>query len=167
MATPLQRMNVKARLLIGLLFLLGVAASASDVAAAPGAWGIDDPRIQSGVLRSEFDDPRTGTAERPLLVDCEASADPARCADIDTVFRENNSYTNESEHPSASYWMLTVNNDKSFVERCEDGGPPQASDKAAIKAANATIVDRVAILITCTRLLPGIADLHAAYVEAC
>src|SRR5262249_29105814 len=27
----------------------------------------------------------------------------------------------------ASYWMLTVNNDKSFVERCEEAGPPDQS----------------------------------------
>ena len=128
MATRLQQMNVGTRLLLGLLFLLAVATSAAaDPAAAPGPWGIDDPRIQSGVLRTEFDDPRAGTAARPLLVDCEASAYPALCADIDTVFRESNSYTNGSGHPLASYWMLTVNNDKSFVERCEEGGPPDQS----------------------------------------
>ena len=128
MATRPQQRDVGKRLVLGLLCLLGVAASAAaDGAAAPGSWGIDDPGIQSGVLRTEFDDPRAGTAALPLLVDCEASADPALCADIDTVFRESNSYTNASRHPLASYWMLTVNNDKSFVERCEDGGPPDQS----------------------------------------
>jgi len=108
-------------------FALGLAIASGAVSArydAPGPWGIDDPRIQSAVLRTEFDDPRAGTAARPLLLDCEASADPALCADISTVFRESNSYANRSGHPLASYWMLTVNNDKSFVERCEEGGPP-------------------------------------------
>ena len=128
MAKRLQQMNVGTRLLLGLLFSLAVAASAAaDPAAAPGPWGIDDPSIQSGVLRTEFDDPRAGTAARPLLVDCEASAYPALCADIDTVFRESNSYTIGSRRRPASYWMLTVNNDKSFVERCEEAGPPDQS----------------------------------------
>src|SRR5262245_60713178 len=100
------------RLLLGLLFLLFVAASrAAEPVAAPGPWGIDDPRIQSGVLRTEFDDPKAGTAARPLLVDCEASAFPDLCADIDTVFRRPNSYANTSGYPRGSYWMLTVNND--------------------------------------------------------
>ena len=128
MTTRLQQMNVGTRLLLSMLFLLGVTASAAaDPTAAPGPWGIDDPRIQSGILRTEFDDPRAGTAARPLLVDCEASPYPAGCADIDTVFRASNSYTNGSGQPLASYWMLTVNNDKSFVERCEEGGPPDQS----------------------------------------
>jgi hypothetical protein len=111
-------------------FALGLAIVSSAVSAgdhSPGRWGIDDPSIQYGVLRTEFDDPRAGTAARPLLVDCEASANPALCADISTVFNESNSYTNRSGHPLASYWMLTVNNDKSFVERCEEGGPPDQS----------------------------------------
>ena len=128
MATRLQQMNVGTRLLLGLLLLLASATSAAaDPPAAPGPWGIDDPSIQSGVLRTEFDDPRTGTAARPLLVDCEASANPALCAEINTVFRESNSYTNGSRQPLASYWMLTVNNDKSFFERCQEGGPPDQS----------------------------------------
>ena len=97
MAKRSQQMNVGTRLLLGLLSLLAVATSAAaDPAAAPGPWGIDDPSIRSGVLRTEFDDPRAGTAARPLLVDCEASAYPALCADINTVFRESNSYTNRS-----------------------------------------------------------------------
>src|SRR5262245_53711459 len=82
---------VGTRLLVCLLFLLAVAASAAAPAAAPGPWGIDDPRIQSGVLRSEFDDPQAGTAARPLLVDCEASAFPDLCGNIDTAFRVSNS----------------------------------------------------------------------------
>ena len=128
MATRLQQMNVGTRLVLGLLFLLAVATSAvADPAAAPGPWGIDDPHIRSGVLRTEFDDPRAGTPARPLLVDCEAAAYPALCADIDTVFRESNSYTNGFGQALASYWMLTVNNDKSFVERCEEAGPPDQS----------------------------------------
>ena len=108
-------------------FALGLAIASGAVSAgdgSPGPWGIDDPRIQTGVLRTEFDDPRAGTAARPLVVDCEASANPELCADIETVFRASNSYTNRSGHRLASYWMLTVNNDKSFVERCEEGGPP-------------------------------------------
>ena len=90
---------------------------------APGRWGFDDARIAAGVLRTEFDDPRAGTAVRPLLVDCAAAANPASCADIDTVFRTSNSFTNAAPGPTG-YWMLTVNNDKTFVERCEEQGPP-------------------------------------------
>jgi len=119
---------VGTRLLVGALFLLAVAASsAAEPVPAPGPWGIDDPRIQFAVLRTEFDDPRSGTAARPLLVDCEASAFPELCADIDRVFRVSNSYTNVPGYARGSYWMLTVNNDKSFVERCEEGGPPDQS----------------------------------------
>ncbi len=105
------------------LAIVSGAVSAGDN--SPGPWGIDDPSIQSGVLRTEFDDPHAGTAARPLLVDCEASVNPALCADISAVFRESNSYTSRSGQ--ASYWMLTVNNDKSFVERCQEGGPPDQS----------------------------------------
>ena len=127
MATRVQESNVGTRFLLSLLFMLAVSASAAaDPTAAPGPWGIDDPHIQVGVLRTEYDDPRAGTSARPLLVDCEASAYPELCAGIDTVFRESNSYANRSG-PLASYWMLTVNNDKSFVERCEEGGPPDQS----------------------------------------
>ena len=126
MATRVQESNVGTRLLLSLLFMLAVSASAAaDSTAAPGPWGIDDPHIQAGVLRTEYDDPRAGTSARPLRVDCEASVYPALCAHIDTVFRESNSYTNRSGQ--ASYWMLTVNNDKSFVERCQEGGPPDQS----------------------------------------
>jgi hypothetical protein len=115
------------RVMQGFASLAVFAVLSASAMEAPGPWGIDDPGIEAGVLRTEFDDPVAGTALRPLRVDCAASANPTACARIDTVFRVSNSYASESFGPMAAYWMLTVNNDKSFVERCEENGPPDQS----------------------------------------
>lgn len=111
----------------GLASLAVLAVLSANAMEAPGPWGIDDPGIEAGVLRTEFDDPRAGTTVRPLRVDCAASANPTACAGIDTVFRASNSYASGPFGTATPYWMLTVNNDKSFVERCEEYGPPDQS----------------------------------------